>query len=174
MFAQIPGLRKTAESAAVSVDFNKDARLEPVVLYPSALLKYALLFIHLAMALCVTLAVLPQLALPFFKAFEWWAFWLLLMLLLPISLGYHYRQVARMQGALSFSEYGWLLRRNQALYELDWAGDALVWRWLIVLRLRDKATRKPINLVFLGDNSSAEDRHRLAVWLRTLLGRSQH
>jgi len=126
------------------------------------------------MGLCITLAVLPQLAPRSFAALEWGAFWLLLILLLPISLGYHYRQVARMQGTLSFSEYGWLLRRNQMLYELDWAGDALVWRWLVVLRFRDKTTRKPINLVFLGDNSSAEDRHRLAVWLRTLLGRSQH
>ena len=78
-----------------------------------------------------------------------------------------------MHGILSFSEYGWLLHRNQKVLELDWAEDALVWRWLIVLRFRDRTTRKPINLIFLSDNSSAEDRHRLAVWLRTLLGRSQ-
>lgn len=145
-------------------------RLESVVLSPSSQLKYAVLFVHLAMALCVTLALLPQL----FIAPGWWlAFWLLVMLLLLMTLGYQNIRAASMHGALSFTEYGWLLHRNQRVLELDWAEDALVWRWLIVLRFRDKTTRKAINLVFLSDNSSAEDRHRLAVWLRTLLGRSQ-
>lgn len=173
MFAQIPGFRKTTDSTAKLAGFNTDLRLEAVTLYPSALLRYALIGVHLMMAVCVTFSLLPQLLPSPSIALGWWAFWLLLMLLLPISLACHCRRVATTQGTLSFSEYGWLLRCDQKIVELDWAEDAVVWRWLIVLRFRDKATRKAVNLIFLADNSSAEDRHRLAVWLRTLLGRSQ-
>lgn len=172
MFVQIPGFRKKADTpppSSSSLRFSADTGLLLFILRPSKILWRAQLAVHLCMALCFSFALIPQ-----FVNRPWLILvWITANTLLLVSAYCCWKATTRAPQHLSFSKQGWRLRDGEQEQYLDWTDEAVVWSWLIVLRFRERSSRRRINFVFLPDSAPAEDLRRLRVWLRTLLWRSQ-
>lgn len=121
------------------------------------------LLIHLLLGLCLSLALSPF----FFLKPVWLLVWFISLGLLLISAQGCYAKLRAPARSLAFTERGWNLVDDRGECELDVAGEALVWKWLIVLRYREKAGGHCFNLVLLHDSAAAEELRRLRVWLRT-------
>lgn len=170
MFEQIPGFgRKSADLPLTIASRRRDLYLSPVAIRPSRQLQWLLLGVHLGLAACLTFALLPYLG----RQPVWSLVWLVGLTALAVSTC----RVSNIRNSgtclISFTEQGWRMTAQDTEQALRWAGDAVVWSWLIVLRFRTQANGKRIDLLLLSDSTSAEDRRRLRVWLRTLLWHSQ-
>ncbi|MGM8228593.1 protein YgfX [Cellvibrio sp. ARAG 10.3] len=134
-----------------------------VPLRPSRQLWYAQCLMHAALAISVTMAVMPLV----FVQPSWGFLWLAGMAGLSISLRACYRHWRSLPCVLRITEQGWVLDHGDSQRAIILADDAVVLSWLIVLPCRDKNNQASLHIVILPDSTSPDMHRRLRVWLRT-------